>query len=176
VVLAHTSSNIPSFVSQSDFRSSVHVSRQLRMFMRYTRVRNKGNPNCGKSCGDIPHTPTSFEEMVRRLKLSEKEYRSSIPLKEWAQKQRQQVCSPRFAGSVGNRGEALSRDIEVGKHCIVLAHDIHAATVSTFPELVEASSTRALPDASAPRLRAEAELPHSEHCSLLQMVVTVICA
>src|SRR5580700_7196236 len=82
------------------------------MFMRCTRVRNKGNPNWGKSCVDIPHTPTSFEEVVRRLKLSEKEYRSSIPLKEWAQKhKRQQVRSPRFAGGVGNRSEGLTRRI-----------------------------------------------------------------
>jgi hypothetical protein len=62
--------------------------------MRCTRVRNKGNPNWGKSCVDIPHTPTSFEEVVRRLKLSEKEYRSSIPLKEWAQKHKDRKYVP----------------------------------------------------------------------------------
>jgi hypothetical protein len=50
------------------------------------KLRKKGNPNWGKAGGDIPNMPTSFEEMVRRLKLSEKDYRSSIPLKEWAQK------------------------------------------------------------------------------------------
>jgi len=38
--------------------------------------------------------PTSFEEMVRRLKLSEKDYRSSIPLKEWAQKYRDSKYVP----------------------------------------------------------------------------------
>ena len=50
------------------------------------KLRNKGNPNWGKACGDIPPTPTSFEEMVRRLHLSEKEYRSSVPLKEMGAK------------------------------------------------------------------------------------------
>jgi hypothetical protein len=54
----------------------------------------KGNPNWGKACGDIPNTPTSFEEMVRRLKLSEKEYRSSIPLKEWAQRNKDSKYVP----------------------------------------------------------------------------------
>jgi hypothetical protein len=32
--------------------------------------------------------------MVRRLKLSEKEYRSSIPLKEWAQKHKDSKYVP----------------------------------------------------------------------------------
>jgi hypothetical protein len=50
------------------------------------KLRNKGNQYWGKPSIDIPTTPTSFEQMVRRLKLSEKEYRSSIPLREWAQK------------------------------------------------------------------------------------------
>jgi len=57
------------------------------------KLRNKGNPNWGKPC-DIRNTPTSFEEMVRRLKLSEKEYRSSIPLKEWAQKHKDSKYVP----------------------------------------------------------------------------------
>jgi hypothetical protein len=37
---------------------------------------------------------TSFEEMVKRLKLSEKEYRNSIPLKEWAQKNKDSKYVP----------------------------------------------------------------------------------
>jgi peptidoglycan/xylan/chitin deacetylase (PgdA/CDA1 family) len=36
------------------------------------------------------------------------------------------------------------QQIEVGKHCIVLAHDIHATTVSNFPQLVAA--IKQLPD------------------------------
>jgi hypothetical protein len=58
------------------------------------KLRNKVNSNWGKAGGDIPNTPTSFEEMVRRLKLSEKEYRSSIPLKEWAQKHKDSKYVP----------------------------------------------------------------------------------
>ena len=58
------------------------------------KLQNKGNQNWGKSCGDIPNTPTSFEEMVRRLNLSEKEYRSSVPLKEWAQKHKDSKYVP----------------------------------------------------------------------------------
>jgi hypothetical protein len=58
------------------------------------RLRSKGNPNWGKLSGDIPNTPTSFEEMVRRLNLSEKEYRNSIPLKEWAKKHKDSKYVP----------------------------------------------------------------------------------
>jgi hypothetical protein len=58
------------------------------------KLRIKSNSNWGKPCGDIPNTPTSFEEMVRRLKLSEKDYRSSIPLKEWAQKHKDSKYVP----------------------------------------------------------------------------------
>ena len=57
-------------------------------------LRNKVNSNWGKAGGDIPNTPSSFEEMVRRLKLSEQEYRSSIPLKEWAQKHKDSKYVP----------------------------------------------------------------------------------
>jgi hypothetical protein len=58
------------------------------------KLRSKGNPNWGKSCGDIPNTPTSFEEMVRRLKLSEKEYLNSIQLKKWAQRNKDSKYVP----------------------------------------------------------------------------------
>lgn len=54
----------------------------------------KGNPNWGKPYGDVPSMPSSFEEMVQRLKLSEDEYRSSIPLKEWAQKNKDSKYIP----------------------------------------------------------------------------------
>lgn len=58
------------------------------------KLRNKGNSSWGKPGGEIPTTPTSFDEMVRRLKLSEKEYRSSVPLKEWAQKHKDSKYVP----------------------------------------------------------------------------------
>jgi hypothetical protein len=47
--------------------------------------RNRGNPNWGKVCADIPKQPTSFEEIVQRLKLSEKDYQSSAQLKDWVE-------------------------------------------------------------------------------------------
>ncbi|HEY4843562.1 MAG TPA: hypothetical protein VIH78_16455 [Terriglobales bacterium] len=58
------------------------------------KLRNKGNPNWGKGWGDIPSTPTSFEEMVGQLKLKENQYRSSIPLKEWAKKHKDSKYVP----------------------------------------------------------------------------------
>lgn len=57
-------------------------------------LRNKGNPNWGKPVADIPNTPTSFDEMARRLKLTEREYKSSVPLKEWAQKHKDSKYVP----------------------------------------------------------------------------------
>src|ERR1039458_4201203 len=39
-----------------------------------------------KICQVIPNTPSSFEQMVRRLRLSGKKYRSWTALKQWAQK------------------------------------------------------------------------------------------
>jgi hypothetical protein len=58
------------------------------------KLRKKGNPNWGKTYIDIPNMPTSFEGMVRRLKLSEEDYRSSIPLKEWAKKHKDSKYIP----------------------------------------------------------------------------------
>jgi len=58
------------------------------------KLGNKGNPNWGKACSNIPVTASSFDEMVRRLNLSEKEYRSSTPLKEWAQKHKDSKYIP----------------------------------------------------------------------------------
>ena len=58
------------------------------------KLRNKANSNWGKPAGDIPITPSSFEEMVRRLKLSESEYRGSTALKQWAQKHKDSKYVP----------------------------------------------------------------------------------
>ena len=57
-------------------------------------LRNQRNSNWGQPYGDTPITTTSFEEMVRRLKLSEKEYQSSIPLRQWAQKHKDSKYVP----------------------------------------------------------------------------------
>jgi hypothetical protein len=58
------------------------------------KLRNKSNRHWGEGCADIPNTPSSFEEVARRLNLSEKQYRSSIPLKEWAQKHKDSKYVP----------------------------------------------------------------------------------
>jgi hypothetical protein len=58
------------------------------------RFRTKGNQNWGKAGAGVPNTPTSFDEMVQRLKLSEKEYQNSIPLREWAQKHKDSKYVP----------------------------------------------------------------------------------
>jgi hypothetical protein len=58
------------------------------------KSRKKGNQYWGKPWGEIPEAPTTFEQMVRRLKLSEKEYRSSIPLRDWAQKNKDSKYVP----------------------------------------------------------------------------------
>jgi hypothetical protein len=58
------------------------------------KLRVNGRSNWGKPSADIPNTPTSFEEMARGLKLSEKEYRNSTPLKEWAKKHKDSKYVP----------------------------------------------------------------------------------
>ena len=58
------------------------------------KLRKQRNSNWGQAYGDSPITTTSFEEMVRRLKLSENEYRSSIPLRQWAQKHKDSKYVP----------------------------------------------------------------------------------
>ncbi len=58
------------------------------------KLRVKGNSNGGKPSGDIPIMATSFEEVARRLKLTEKEYQSSIPLREWARKHKDSKYVP----------------------------------------------------------------------------------
>jgi hypothetical protein len=57
-------------------------------------LRNKGNSNWGKTRGDVPNTPSSFEQMARRLNLSEGQYRGSTALKQWAQKHKDSKYVP----------------------------------------------------------------------------------
>ena len=95
-------------------------------YLRGHKLRSKGNPNWGKSCGDIPNTPTSFEERVRRLKLSEKEYLNSIPLKEWAKKHKDSKLFPKICWK---RGE--SRRMSETRFS---ARSCYATTCAWFPE------------------------------------------
>jgi hypothetical protein len=64
------------------------------MRMEATNLRNQRNSNWGQAYGNSPITITSFEEMVKQLKLAEKEYKNSIPLKQWAQKHKDSKYVP----------------------------------------------------------------------------------
>jgi hypothetical protein len=59
-------------------------------------AKKRGNPNWGEPEGNtIPYTGTSsFEEVVRRLRLSPAECEGSIHLKEWARKNKDQKYVP----------------------------------------------------------------------------------
>jgi hypothetical protein len=58
-------------------------------------AKKRGNPNWGKP--DIqaaPLVPTSFEGIVKKLRLSPADYEGSIQLKEWARKNKDQRYIP----------------------------------------------------------------------------------
>ena len=58
--------------------------------------KKRGNPNWGKPAVDSARNsgPTSFEEIVRKLHLSPADYKHSIQLKEWVQKNKDQKYVP----------------------------------------------------------------------------------
>ena len=58
--------------------------------------KKRGNPNWGKSeVNAIPYTGTSsFEEVVKKLRLSPSQYEGSIHLQEWARKNKDQKYVP----------------------------------------------------------------------------------
>jgi hypothetical protein len=56
-------------------------------------VKRRGNPNWGKS-GRITAIATEFEQAVRQLKLEPNEYVNSVPLREWAQRNRHSKYIP----------------------------------------------------------------------------------
>jgi len=55
-------------------------------------AKKRGNPNWGKP--DAPVVPTSFEEVVRKLRLSPADYEGSLQLKQWARKNKDQKYIP----------------------------------------------------------------------------------
>ena len=59
-------------------------------------TKKRGNPNWGKpELNIIPYTgASSFEEVVRKLRLSPAEYEGSIQLKAWVQKNKDQKYVP----------------------------------------------------------------------------------
>ena len=59
-------------------------------------TKKRGNPNWGKA--DIPTTPytgvTSFEEVVKKLRLNPTEYERSAELREWVRRNKDQKYVP----------------------------------------------------------------------------------
>jgi len=58
-------------------------------------AKKRGNPNWGKpELHSGPVVPTSFDEVVKKLRLSPSEYEGSTQLKEWARKNKDQKYIP----------------------------------------------------------------------------------
>jgi hypothetical protein len=58
-------------------------------------AKKRGNPNWGKrELHAGPVRATSFEEVVRKLRLSPADYEGSLTLKEWVRKNRDQKYIP----------------------------------------------------------------------------------
>jgi len=58
-------------------------------------AKKRGNPNWGKpEVHSGPITPTSFEEVVKKLRLAPADYGTSLQLREWAQKNKDQKYVP----------------------------------------------------------------------------------
>jgi hypothetical protein len=71
-------------------------------------LQNKGNRSWGEPSEDIPNTPSSFEQIVQQLKLSETEYRGSTALKQWAQKYKDSKYVPQDLLEAWGIAEKLS--------------------------------------------------------------------
>jgi hypothetical protein len=62
---------------------------------KLTMAKKRGNPNWGKpEIQAAPVVPTSFEAVVKKLRLSPAEYEGSVQLKEWARKNKDQKYVP----------------------------------------------------------------------------------
>jgi hypothetical protein len=58
-------------------------------------AKKRGNPNWGKpDMQAAPVVPTSFEEVVKKLRLSPADYEGSLTLKEWVRKHKDQKYIP----------------------------------------------------------------------------------
>jgi hypothetical protein len=58
-------------------------------------AKRRGNPNWGKpELNTVPAGASSFEEVVKRLRLSPQEYANSVQLKEWVRKNKDQKYVP----------------------------------------------------------------------------------
>jgi hypothetical protein len=72
------------------------VADILAYIQRNSVAKKRGNPNWGKpDVNIIPYTgASSFEEVVKRLRLSPGEYEDSVQLKAWVQKNKDQKYVP----------------------------------------------------------------------------------
>jgi hypothetical protein len=61
-----------------------------------TMTKKRGNPNWGKPDVTVARNiiPTSFEEIVQKLRLSPGEYSTSLQLKEWVRKHKDEKYVP----------------------------------------------------------------------------------
>ena len=59
-------------------------------------AKKRGNPNWGKpTLNTVPYTgATSFEEVVKQLRLSPRQYEDSVQLKNWVQKNKDHKYVP----------------------------------------------------------------------------------
>jgi hypothetical protein len=58
-------------------------------------AKKRGNPNWGKPDIRVPSVaPTSFEDVVKKLRLSPADYEGSLQLKEWVRKNKDQKYIP----------------------------------------------------------------------------------
>jgi hypothetical protein len=58
-------------------------------------AKKRGNPNWGKPEVSVRYTgASSFEEVVKKLRLSPAEYEGSMQLKDWVQKNKDQKYVP----------------------------------------------------------------------------------
>jgi hypothetical protein len=58
--------------------------------------KKRGNPNWGKPAAQpaVNAQPSSFEQVVRKLRLSPDQYRGSVQLREWVRKNKDQKYVP----------------------------------------------------------------------------------
>ena len=68
----------------------------LREAQRNFVAKKRGNPNCCKpEVNTVPYaSASSFEEVVKKLRLSPAEYESSIQLKDWVRKNKDHKYVP----------------------------------------------------------------------------------
>ena len=58
-------------------------------------AKRRGNPNwCKPDTGPAPASPSAFEKVVESLRLSPDQYQSSLPLREWVRKNKDQKYVP----------------------------------------------------------------------------------